>query len=88
MIIKIFNNGLRFLTSLITLIAVISIWLRALHRKGRPLSVFLMGVLIFLYILFFSFFFILTRYALPIAPLYLIGIGIWINQNLVPKKIN
>jgi hypothetical protein len=82
---KLFNNGLRFLVSLISLIAVISIWLQALTPQRSPIG-FLIGLLIFLYILFFSFFFILTRYALPIAPLYLIAIGMWINQNLAPKK--
>jgi len=79
--IKIFNNGLRFFASLLSLIAVLSIWLGALTPQRSPIA-FLMGVLIFLYILFFSFFFILTRYALPIAPLYLIAIGVWINQSL------
>ncbi len=84
--IKIFNNGLRLLASLISLIAVLSIWRQAfVSQRSSPIG-FLMGVLIFLYILFFSFFFILTRYALPIAPLYLISIGVWIN-NLAPKKI-
>lgn len=81
--IKILNNGLRFLASLISMIAIISIWLGARSQRS-PIS-FLIGLLVFLYILFFSFFFILTRYALPIAPLYLIAIGLWIN-NLVPKK--
>ena len=101
--IKIFNNGLRFFASLVSLIAVLSIWLQSLTllchpeppiktfggklRGGSHLA-FLIGALIFLYILFFSFFFILTRYALPIAPLYLISIGIWINQNLSPHAKN
>ncbi len=78
--IKILNNGLRFLASLVSLMAVVSIWLQAFAPQRNPLG-FLIGLLVFLYILFFSFFFILTRYALPIAPLYLISIGIWINQN-------
>ena len=83
--IKLLNNGLRFFVSLISLIAVVSLWFQALRSPKSPIGP-LIGMLIFLYILFFSFFFILTRYALPIAPLYLIAIGIWIN-NLVPKKI-
>ena len=84
--IKILNNGLRFFASLVSLIAVLSLWRQAfVSQRSSPVG-FLMGVLIFLYILFFSFFFILTRYALPIAPLYLISIGVWIN-NLAPKKI-
>ena len=77
--IKILNNGLRFMVSLISLIAVLLLWSQAWKPQKSSIG-FLMGVLIFLYILFFSFFFILTRYALPIAPLYLIAIGAWINQ--------
>jgi hypothetical protein len=82
--VKLFNNGLRFFVSLISLIAVVSLWLEALRPHPSPIG-FIVSVLISLYILFFSFFFILTRYALPIAPLYLIAIGIWINK-LAPKK--
>jgi len=83
--IKIFNNGLRFFASLMTMGAVIFLWLITLHPLKNQIG-FLISILIFLYTLFFSFFFILTRYALPLAPLYLIAIGIWINQNLAPKK--
>jgi len=84
---RIFNNGLRFLVSLISLAAVVVVWFQSLRPPSSPIG-FLIGLLIFLYISFFSFFFILTRYALPIAPLYLICIGIWLNQKLAPKKIN
>jgi hypothetical protein len=83
--IKLFNNGLRLALGLLTGIAVVSLWLEALRPGRSPIS-FLMGVLIFLYLLFFSLFFILERYMLPIAPLYLIAIGIWLNQNLPIKK--
>jgi len=83
---KIFNNGLRLFTSLATGAAVMVLWLGALTAQKSPLGA-MMGLLIFLYIFFFSFFFIDTRYALPIAPLYLIAIGNWINKNLSPKKI-
>ncbi len=83
--IKILNNGLRFFVSLVTLMAVVSLWLGNLPPRKSPIG-FLMGVLIFLSILFLSFFSILTRYVLPIAPLYLIAIGIWVNQKLLPKK--
>jgi hypothetical protein len=84
--IKILNNVLRFFLSLMTLLAVISLWCQALNPPRSPI-VFLIGLLVFLYILFFSFFFIVNRYTLPIAPLYLIAIGLWIN-NLASKKIN
>ena len=85
--VKIFNAGLRFIVSLMSLIAVMSLWLQALTPQRSPLG-FLIGVLIFIYILFYSLVSILTRYALPIAPLFLIAIGIWLNQILSPKKIN
>jgi len=76
---RIFNNGLRLFTGLISLVAVLSLWFQARTPQKSPLG-FLMGVLIFLYILFFSFVSVLTRYALPMAPLYLISIGIWLNS--------
>jgi hypothetical protein len=84
--IKILDNVLRFFASLMALIAVISLWAQSLRSPKSPI-VLLIGLLVFLYILFFSFFCILTRYALPIAPLYLIAIGLWLN-NLTSKKIN
>jgi len=84
--IKILNNVLRLALSLLTCIAVIHLWVTAMIPRKSPL-VFLIGVLIFIYIFLFSFVCTLTRYALPIAPLYLITIGIWIN-NLTLKKIN
>lgn len=83
--IKIFDNGLRFFVSMMTMIAVLSLWVEAFKARSSPV-VSLIGMLAFLYILFFSFFFILTRYALPIAPLYLIAIGLWLNK-LGSKKI-
>jgi len=83
--IKALGNGLRFVVSIMTIIAVFSLWAQALKAQAPPV-VFLIGMLVSLYILFFSFFFILTRYALPIAPLYLIAIGLWLN-NLGSKKI-
>jgi hypothetical protein len=84
--IKILDNGLRLCVSLLTLIAVFALWAQTL-RPAKDHAVFLIGLLSFLYIFFFSFFFILTRYAIPIAPLYLIAIGLWLN-NLTSKKIN
>ena len=78
-------NFLCFLVNEVTIIAVVSLWMKVLTPYKSPIP-FLIGVLLFLYILFYSFFFILTRYALPIAPLYLISIGLWIEQNLAPKK--
>jgi len=85
--IKFLNDALRFFMSLVTMAAVAALWYSALNPKKSPLG-FLLGLMIFLYIFFFSFFFILTRYALPIAPLYLIAIGAWLNKYLNPKKTN
>ena len=82
---RLFNNALRFLVSIASFWAVLRLWGR-LIRSPVPSIEFSIGVLVFLYILFFSFFFILTRYGLPIAPLYLIAIGIWLDQNLSLKK--
>jgi hypothetical protein len=79
--IKIFDNAIRFLLFLAALIGVVSLW-TGISKPQKSSIGFLMGTLVFLYILFFSFFFILTRYSLPIAPLYLISIGIWINKKL------
>jgi hypothetical protein len=84
---KMLDNLLRLLTAAASLMAVMSLWFGRLKTSDSPAG-FLMGALIFLYILFFSLFFILTRYALPVAPLFLMAIGVWINQNLAPKKAN
>jgi hypothetical protein len=84
--VKLLNDGLRLSVSLISFIAVISIWRQGLMPQKSPIA-FLIGMLIFIYIFFFSFVSTLTRYALPIAPLYLIAIGVWLN-NLTSKKIN
>jgi len=83
--IKLFNNGLRFVAFLFSFIGVLSLW-RGNLKPDNPSLCFLMGLLIFLYILSFSFFFILTRYALPMAPLYLICFGLWLDQKLAHKK--
>jgi hypothetical protein len=83
--IKIFNNALRLIVSLLSLIAVAHLWLKVLSSRASPIE-FLMGVLIFVYILSFSFVCVLTRYALPFAPIYLITIGVWINEILDSKN--
>ena len=85
--VKMVNNGLRFLMSLLSLIAVANLFFHINDNNRSHLNLIL-GLMIFLYILFFSFFFILTRYALPIAPLFLIAIGLWLDQKLIPKNKN
>ena len=85
---KLFNNGLRFIISFATIVAVAYLWLLALKPQESPV-IFLMGTLIFFYILFFSSFFILTRYAFPIVPLYLIAIALLTDKTISkihPKK--
>jgi len=84
--VRIFDNILRFSLFLLTWLGVMHLWFGRMSPQKSPIG-FLLGVLIFIYIFFFSFVSILTRYALPIAPLYLIAIGIWINQKLPSKKI-
>ncbi len=81
---KLLNNALRFLMSLLSLAAWIRLWF-APPKSGSMLASFIRW-LILLYILFFAFFFILTRYALPLAPLYLIALGLWADQKLASQS--
>jgi len=82
---KIFNNALRFLLSLLTFIAVFDLWIESFKPERSPIG-FLIGVLIFFYALFFALFLLITRYMIPIVPLYLIAISMWFNKILAPKK--
>jgi len=85
--IKIFNNGLRLLMSLASFVAVFFLWLQIVTQKSPPFAC-LIGAMILIYIFFFIFVCVLTRYALPISPLYLITIGLWLNQKLPHKKLD
>jgi hypothetical protein len=85
--IKLLNNALRLLIAVVSFLGFLSIWSHSFKPQKFPAG-FFVGLLIGLYILFFSFFFILTRYAFPIAPLFLVSIGVWLDQNLAPKKSN
>ncbi len=76
---KIYNNGLfknllRLLMGLLTLMAVAFVWVRALYPSESALLK-CTGLLVLLFMSLYSFFFILTRYALPVAPLFLIAIA-------------
>ena len=75
---KSFNNILRLMMAALSLLSVFFVWIQIKRRACSPI-IFCAGLLILLYIFFYSFFFILTRYALPIAPLYLVSIGYSIN---------
>ena len=69
-----FKDILRLIVSLCTIFAVFFMYWRSLQRNTPPLIV-VISLLSFLYISTYAFFFILTRYALPLAPLFLIAIA-------------
>ncbi len=77
---QVFKNALRLVVAMITLPAVLWLWLRLRRPDVSPLLLSI-GLLTILTIFFYSFFFILTRYALPIAPLYWISIAVLISDN-------
>lgn len=73
-----FKNILRIIVSIATAFAVIFIWLQMLRKKS-DLLIQMLGFFIALFIGIYALFFILTRYALPIAPLYIIAIAYTAN---------
>ena len=82
--IRLFNNGLRFLTAVATMsgLGFLVYWVGRKRRlilepeKGADtIYLFFLLYFIFAYTVAHSFFFILTRYAFPIVPLYLIAIA-------------
>ncbi len=77
---QVFKNVLRLVMAMVTLPAVLLLWVRLRRPDASPLLLSI-GLLTMLYIFFYSFFFILTRYTLPIAPLYLISIAVLISDN-------
>ncbi len=85
-----FKNGLRLLIFFLTLFGFIftgnDIWKnrKNLWQKNNPSIVFTF-LLIVLFISIHSFFFTLTRYSLPIAPLFLILIA-YTTQNIFKKS--
>lgn len=86
-----FKNILRLILGLIT--AGAFFYQSYLFFKKPTLMIGAILLTIILYIGFFSFFFILTRYALPIAPLYIILIAssvqaFWNSPKECSKKIN
>lgn len=70
-----FKDGIRFIMSLLTFLALLY-----LFRSKKPPILSFMLIIIIIYVAAYSFFFILTRYALPIAPLYLIIITYYFEQ--------
>lgn len=79
-----FKDGLRLLMSFFSIgsfiYALHFVWKDKLNAQNATLTL-IISLTIF-YITLYSFFFILTRYSLPIAPLYLILIAFTLNQIL------
>lgn len=82
---SILKNALRLTVACITILAFLYCCMRLFRYREWILLPCLSLVLIYMSI--FSFFFILTRYALPIAPLYLLCIG-YALQKLWPEHKN
>jgi len=82
----IFKNGLRLLLFLLTFVALLGQLASALRnqdliQENRGLLMFIL-ILIFSYLGVHSLFFTLTRYSLPIAPLFLILIALFAQERL------
>jgi hypothetical protein len=93
-----FKNGIRLAVSLLTLISFIWLLLKVIRERrliydfktdsSKQVQVyFFIALLIVSFIGLHSFFSILTRYALPLAPLYLINIGCFLNRKLVIVRL-
>ena len=88
-----FKNGLRLLVFCITLFALIYNARYLWHHRPKLVAgqqdtdvlliLFCILILIFAYTGSYSLFFVLTRYALPIAPLYLMGIAFCAQKTLL-----
>ncbi len=75
---EMFKDALRLVVALVTIFAVGFVWVLSFRKTTEPV-VRLMGLLIFLWIGTYAFFFIVTRYALPIASLFIIAIAYTAN---------
>lgn len=90
---KPFNNTLRFLTSVLTCVALIYC-MYFLFRKRRTVFlkdgpdflILLITIIILLFTVFYSLFMIIPRYILPIVPLYLIICAFFIQNELFSRK--
>jgi hypothetical protein len=84
-----FKDGLRLSVALLTLGALFYATRHAQRDDGYPgMLVMFILILIVPYIITHAFFFVLTRYVLPIAPLYLILIAFGAEGVLSRKQIN
>jgi len=95
---KLFKNGIRLMAALLTYAGVFFIFIRLLTSKGE-LTDFIRGdssthILFFIFCIIISFaglysiFAILTRFALPIAPLYIIGIAYFFDTMIFQSAQN
>lgn len=93
---KLFKNGLRLSIFILTLISLFYLveflWkkLKIIHNVDMPnqeIILIFIAFLIFQFICTYSFFNTVTRYALPIAPLFLIIIAFFL-QRVIFKKAN
>jgi len=84
-----FKDGIRLIMSLLSFISFLYltkfIWSKQILTEEQKMLLFCIFALITCFIAIHSFFFVLTRYILPIAPLYLIAITFSI-QNIAAKK--
>ena len=92
--------GIRLIVSLLTVIAVIYLLIylmknrRAWQAQGpayervhlRLEASFVILLIVLFFAGLYSLFLILTRYALPIASLYLIAIALWLDEVIPPEK--
>jgi len=93
-----FKNMLRLFTSIITICSFLYM-IFSTYRKRLSLfdfseaaievqNCFFILLITFGFISIYSLCYVLTRYALPIAPLYLLAIGYWITNMSYNKNIN
>jgi len=92
-----FKNTLRLLISLATYVSLFYLFLFVMKNRRQLLDFksadservqicFLILFLIFVYTALHSFFSIVTRYALPISFLYLLGIAFFFEQRVIHKE--
>ena len=93
-----FKNGLRLFTFCLTFLALIYTVRYAWKSRSKPFvpdekrknaNLILASILLltFAYMGAYSLFFILTRYALPLAPLYLTGIAFSLQKSVLEKTL-
>jgi len=93
---RLFKNGLRLIAAALTYCAMIS-FVIGIFRKRYSLFVsspdsqiaitcFFILLIMATYSIFYSIFIVITRYSLPIAPLYIISIAYFLDNKLRERK--